>query len=514
VTEFDETSYHCADGTRSGILGAYGGIDIWSINAGVLTDADEQLSVSLHERLHHALQHSTPWGLLARFSADLARNGTRPEQFTLLAQFCREASRKVHETYATTLSLGGDASAARVLRDNQEYRDHLGTGMRLSGGLAWESGRFLIDLTLRACMAADALEVVLVRGLAGLRIRDLDTPLAQPDARLAQVLRWVSELPDDAVVALDGSSSSDDLGASYDRVAACLTGLGVPTSTTGVVRSIVQSLCDDVAELAPEIGERITIATTPDHVLDRAEEFQRESIRLDAATGPLPLELVPMERLGERAADFTRDDDRLGRHVLLVWMRTDLLARQFAQPNALTGERGFTLALQASGRDDDGLPVVRLGLFDTIGPGDVVRAFGMPVVFFTTTATIVDTPPDRGFVGVGTVYALVDQPVVEQLRHTFDQGASVRWHTYEVTGDRRLHVVAWIVSALQGTVWLHLATEAGFSVLTEWLAVQANHQAVRDPAALDPMSDGIDVVVQHLLNTWSFVDQEGGRVHG
>ena len=59
----------------SDVLGAYDGIESWTLHATALTDRDEQVVVSLHARLHHELQHTTPWGLVARFSADLALLG-------------------------------------------------------------------------------------------------------------------------------------------------------------------------------------------------------------------------------------------------------------------------------------------------------------------------------------------------------------------------------------------------------------------------------------------------------
>lgn len=513
MAELLQTSYYCVGGGSTEILGAYHGIDTWVVNVGLLASGGEQLSVSLHEWLHRSLQHSTPWGLAARFAGDLARSGIRARQFTRLFRFCRQEARRVHETYATTLTLGGDRSAARALDANPEYREHFDTGMQLTGGLGWDRGRFLLDLALRACMAGGALQVLAVRGLAGVRVTDLDHPDVRPDARLAAVLRIAAGLPHKAIGTIGPGSSPDELGTAYDCIATHLTKRGLPTLDTAAVRSLVEHLYAEVTELSPALGRRLTVDPEPDPVLDRAEELQAETIVLHPA-GPLPLELVPMEQLGQRAEDFTRHHEQVGQHVLLVWARADLLARQFSEPNALTGRTGFVMGLQASGYDAEGTPIARIGLFDGVRAGDVVRAMRLPVVFFTTMASIVDTPEDLGFEGVGTVFALADQPVVAQLQHTFAREATVHWHTYTVEGDRILHVLTWTVSALPGTVWLHVTGEAGMRVLAEWLDAQDPLRAVRAPDAFAAVSASIGLVVEHLVGTWFVIDQLGGRFHG
>lgn len=59
-----EAGYWCvAAGER---LGVYDGHERWSVFAGGLTDPDLQVTVSLHERLHHELQHTTQMSALAR----------------------------------------------------------------------------------------------------------------------------------------------------------------------------------------------------------------------------------------------------------------------------------------------------------------------------------------------------------------------------------------------------------------------------------------------------------------
>src|SRR5690348_5631998 len=88
-----EPSYWCARSGGSEVLGSYDGLEAWTLYAAALLERDAQVVVSIHERLHHELQHTTPWGLITRFSADLARLGVDPQRLTRLFQFCRGAAR-------------------------------------------------------------------------------------------------------------------------------------------------------------------------------------------------------------------------------------------------------------------------------------------------------------------------------------------------------------------------------------------------------------------------------------
>lgn len=117
-----EPSYWCARSGAAEILGSYDGLEAWTLYAARVLERDAQAVVSIHERLHHELQHTTPWGLITRFAADLARLDLDAPRLTRLFRFCRAEARTVHETYATLLSTGDDASALRLLDDSAEYR--------------------------------------------------------------------------------------------------------------------------------------------------------------------------------------------------------------------------------------------------------------------------------------------------------------------------------------------------------------------------------------------------------
>lgn len=87
-----EAGYRCvAAGER---LGVYDGHERWSVFAGGLTDPDLQVTVLLHERLHHELQHTTPWGVVCGLAFELARMDVQRDRFLRLARFGREAARR------------------------------------------------------------------------------------------------------------------------------------------------------------------------------------------------------------------------------------------------------------------------------------------------------------------------------------------------------------------------------------------------------------------------------------
>ena len=502
-------SYWCI-APSSTLLGSYDGLESWTLHAGTLLEPWTQVVVSLHERLHHELQHTTPWGLVTRFAADLARLGVAERQLTRLFRFTRAEARTLHETYATSLSVGDDVDAMRLIEGNPTYRAYYEGGTRLLRGLDWEDGRFLLDAQLRACMSPAALAGVWPGGFSTIRIADLNSPLVRPDARLAAVLPL--DVPAVRPDGLGPRSTPDELGGYFDEVAGLLAERGVPTLRTQQVRELVDALFDDVAHLSPELRRRLELDTTRTPVDDDLDEHSRERILLHDA-GPLPLEVVPMSEIGSRAGDFVRDHDRLGLHVALVWVRADLLSRQFRRPNDLTGRPGFVVAVQATGYDEAGTPVARLGVFETESPADVVRAFSMPLVCLTTSASLVDAPETARADGIATMYAVVDLPIAAQLRHTFAQGARITWTRLSLEGGRRLHVFAYSVSALPGIVWLLFTGEAGRHYVTRWFRSLDAGRAVHDPSVFTDREVEIDAAIQHVVSGWWIIDQQGGRTY-
>lgn len=507
-----EPSYWCARAGGAEVLGTYDGLESWTIHAATILEERAQAIVSIHERLHHELQHTTPWGLVTRFAADLARLDVDARRLTRLFRFCRAEARVVHETYATLLSTGDDQSALDLLGDSPDYRGFYDSGLRLTGGLGWEEGRFLADALLRACMAPQYLAGFRPGGFRELRITPLNASVVRPDARLAALLD-LGPMPAVRPAGLHSGSTPDELGEYFDEVAQILTGCGLPTLRTQAVRALVDALFDDVADLSPELRERLELDSRRSPVEDDMEEHSRERIVLHDS-GPLPLEVVPMSELASRAADFVRTHDSLGQHIALVWARADLLARQFRQPNGLDGRGGFLVAAQATGHDETGKAIARLGIFDTDSPGEVASAFTMPVICLTTAASLVDAPGTARSDGIQTMYAVADLPIVAQLSYTFRQQAHVTWTRLHLTGGRRLHVFAYKVSALPGIIWLQFTGEAGRHYVTRWLQSLGNERARHDPDGFESQRAELEAVIQHVVSAWWIVDMQGGRTHG
>ncbi|WP_148616542.1 hypothetical protein [Nocardioides rubriscoriae] len=507
----DDVAYLCARSAGT-TLGSYDGLESWTLHASLLTNADEQALVTLHERLHHELQHTTLWGLVGRFAGDLARLGIDPTRIRRLFRFSRDQARMLHETYATTLSVGVEPTWRTSLEDNTDYAAFYDAGVRLAPGRGWASDRFAIDCALRACMSAPALGEAVAVGFARVRIATLAGAESVPDLRMRQLQHLVQgglTLPNP--LGLDSVSTSDELAVYFDEVATVLEKHGLPTMHTAEVRSTIDALFEDVAALSPDLRARIELDLRGDRTLEDVEEHQRERIALHD-TGPLPLEIVDVAEFSSRAADFVRHHSDVGMHILLVWARADVLARQFRRPNGLDGIDGYVCALQAAGLSETSEAVARLCIFETESPAEVARLFStVKVVCVTTASSLMDAPGAASSKGIETIVAIMDQPVVAQFLHTFKAQARVTWARTALSGDRHLHIFSYLISALPGIVWLQVASEVGRQVTERWLATLGEDKVVASRSAFEPHMPLIDAAVQHVVAAWSVIDQRGGR---
>jgi hypothetical protein len=66
----EDGPFRCADeGMERVVLGSHDGVMSWTLRIGAERSSEEQQLVSRHERLHHELHESTPWGLLMAVAA-------------------------------------------------------------------------------------------------------------------------------------------------------------------------------------------------------------------------------------------------------------------------------------------------------------------------------------------------------------------------------------------------------------------------------------------------------------
>lgn len=493
----------------SGPLGGYDGVDLWTLRSWSTTTEHGRVVGSLHERLHHELQNTTLWGLLTRFCDDLRRSGVRSNTSRVLFWIGVLRAQEVHEVYATTLATGVDGPSVALLDDNPEYRAHHVRGLALLGATAesWEDDRYLIDSALRGCMMARGLGDLVGR-FPALRISRFDDSQVRPDERL-RALETLDLRPTRQFMSEGPPGDIPALRRLHDHMAAYLDQRGLPTLCTAEYEDAVHALIARVRETIPGIEIEID-DDREDAVADMLEESQRECIELHER--PLPVELMPLSEAGARADQFVRDHEGLGVHLLAVWVRADLLARQFARPNGLENLDGHVLALQAAD-SADGAPVVRLAVAD--GLTDLAElAAGLTrieVLFLTTQASILDAPEEVRFSGRRPIHVLVDQPVLEQLRHTFNQGAELRWARVDLGGDRALILFVFEIDALPHVRYLYLCSEVAADALTRWLRLRPAEQARADHGVWEKAAAEIEGVVQHVVAAWWRLDQIGAR---
>jgi hypothetical protein len=159
----------------------------------------------------------------------------------------------------------------------------------------------------------------------------------------------------------------------------------------------------------------------------------------------------------------------------------------------LEGREGHVLALQATGVAD-GRPTAWLAIADAVT--DLAElAAGLDeieVLFLTTQASVLDAPDDLRFSGARPVYVLVDQPVPEQLRHTFAQGASIRWARVDLGGDRELILFVFVVKPLPHVHYLLFVYDVGADALTRRLGRQLREAERPDVVSMLEVR-GVDV---------------------
>ncbi len=487
--------------------GAYDGVDVWTLRSWTLASPQERVFASLHERLHHELQSSTLWGLLTRFSDDYVRAERYRTSARLLFWIGVMRSQLVHETYATTLAAGMDAEYVALLDTNADYRDRydFGTGLLPSTADTWPSDRFVLDGALRACMLAPGL-LPLAQALPFVRAAEFDRLEHRPDERLARLVEIdLRPLRDDVP---DQLATIAQLDTFHDRCADYLSARGLPTAQTREIRHSVDVLVNRARDL---LGLDITIDTErSDAVADDADATQRERIELHDSR--LPARAMTLLEGSGRPEWFTRDHPSLGNHVLIIWVRPDVLARQLAELPPFGP--GPVLALQAAGSDQNGGAIVRLAICsETDDPSELAGAFTrIATLILTTLSTLVDAPSSARFAGDQDLYVLVDLPVVGALERAFERGAPVTWARLEVNGDQELKGLIWEADGLRGVIHLHLGAEAAHLALVRWLAEQPSHLAQLDQNLLRSRRVHVDAIVQHIFAEWYVLERQDRAV--
>jgi hypothetical protein len=181
---FEQPVFRCEDRDHTGMLGSFNGRDSRQLMV-FATERPAQLLVSIHEQLHHELQWSTAWGLIAAMAGLLADAGVEPDALARVARKANGACWQVHEVFATTISSGavGMPLARQLMAGNDLYLGYLDEGLGLGGpadAAPWQFRESAMQMLLRSLMQPASLADLADRGFTRLRPSDLEPEASTP----------------------------------------------------------------------------------------------------------------------------------------------------------------------------------------------------------------------------------------------------------------------------------------------------------------------------------------------
>lgn len=489
------------------VLGYHDARESWTLVVGKERNRTEHLLVSRHELKHQELHEESPWGFAMTMSDAGASD---PRVVIELGRRCKN----VHEVFATYNSVGLDDDFLDLLDGSDSYQRYYKRAERLADAEQGRSARFA-DAILRLSLAPRPLLAFTGKRLLTLTPVDLSDTWS-PDVRLRRIERllasedapdprWLEEL---GALPLEIGGHTDF----RDQVARWLGTHGIQTMTAAEHETWVRAAVEDI-EGRPEMqAVRLeVVGGGPQPAGTQLAGMSRE--RLQLHDHRLPLEVVPPDQLRERARDFARTHADLGIHTLMVWLRSDLLERQFAfAPDAITQPSDRpVLALLACDRVN-GTPTARICPFDS--PPALIFAGienSTRILFLTTLATIVDTAGDEDLRGISPVFAMVDQPLLDFCIHTIEGGATLRWRSIVVEGDRDLTLFVMENSFIPDVMYLHFSSTLGRHHFLTWLTGGTNSGLEHDEDLATEHEHSIAALVEHIVGTFWRLDQFGGR---
>ncbi|MFC6023645.1 hypothetical protein ACFP2T_46770 [Plantactinospora solaniradicis] len=498
----------------SGNLGSHDGIGFWTLHTARLGSHDRQHRVSVHERLHHDLIMSTPWGLLTSVLGaltEVAEPSIEHEDMFLRAAAW---STDVHEMYATYFSIGLDRTVLDADDLGDAYRAYYDAADQFcpDRDTAWPARAIFTHAALIAAMAPVALSDLLARPLATWCSEDLyRLEPHHPDARWRHIVlhknsawmefrrRGLGDVP---------PVDREHLIYTHKEMAEALLAAGVVTMDRDDYRQLI-------GQLLPQLNSYL--GTRPHYeIVDQPvepsraelEEHQRERLQFRDR----PRRKAPAgDTLVRHWTAFAATHPGLGVHTVLYWLRADLLERQVAgQSYASSHVLAIMPGVEPDPASDDLLLWTMNG---DLGPDPVARIFtahDQRLIVATTLATIADAPDHATSTLVPQLYTLIDIPMLPVLESWAAAGAAVRWHSSWIDGPYPLYAFAFDVSVNPGLVLLHLTSSAGRTLLLHWLATNAPAAFVRDRDWGAEESAPISSLVQHLTAGWWFLDQRAG----
>ncbi|MBO4164759.1 hypothetical protein [Micromonospora antibiotica] len=492
------------DGLAAVLLGGYDGAGSWSIAAPQIRGDDEQLLVETHEGLHHELQSSTGYGLVAALSARLSGRGVSRYRLREVFHEMVVRSRQVHEVFATTLAAGvvGVDLTRRLLSDNTDYTGHLETGLRLAGPGVPEPRRATVAAAvLRCCMAPAGVSTLISSGFRRLSREHLAADDLTPDVRLDR-FRAARAGPELGRMVRDlaGAPEGELMRATYEHARHVLDRVGLPSVAWADQAEVAEALRAAVGAVDTDLAARLNIVTGRRPLLDDGLEYDRQKVVL---RDRLPAEVSILTDAEQASRSFG------GSFVCAVWMRRDVLAKQFRLP-ATPPLPDLVAALIDGGGTE---PVVRLGLLpDGMTPGEVQTWLGpVPVVALTTHLTLAAPEADALLRRSSPVLVLMDLPVAWHVADWLRQGATVRLAPTPLDspfGGVELWLAVFAIDRRPGLRFLAVGGKVGVSVLLERLRQRHGERLVIDGALLSTEASVVNAVLTRVFDTWHVFDQD------
>jgi len=531
--------FRCEDRDRTQMLGSFDGRDSRQLMV-FATDPPAQLLVSIHEQLHHELQWSTAWGLLAAMAGLLAEAGVEPETLGSLARKANGASWQVHEVFATTISSGavGVPLARQLMVGNDLYLGYLDEGLSLGGradAASWQFRESAMQMLLRSLMQPAALADLAGRGFTRLRPSDLEPESIHPDIRLEAVASdagtwwgdtfaavlaehpgrggdsggtWQRDLPDDQT-AMDTLKSWEEtvlIPALQETVDARMRAAGFAVLGPDEYLEVTAALRNSFLALAPPEWE-VEVLAGPRRLRDEPLGGEREAVVLHPERARLLIR--DADYLAAEPGEFLHPGEE-GARIISLYLRSDLIRRQFEgvdqllAPMALLGIAGIPRASAT----ERAVPVALMR--PGVSPHDLTEMFqSLPVTTVTTLATTLDQEARDAVLELERVLILVDLPLRLQVGNWIKDAGRVRLRVIELRGDRHLNLVVFKLDGFPQRCFLCFRSDAGIGELAQLLD-RHPQQLTADLAISDLELDEIRSVSAWLMNAWHRLDEIPG----
>jgi hypothetical protein len=494
------------------LLGAFDGTDRRELRLHVLADKSTQVLVSLHENLHHDLQWSTGWGVLAAFCGMLAEANVNADRMRAVATFANEACRRVHEVFATTTSTGalGVDEGRQLLAGNDVYLDYLGEGLRLGGATywPWQFRESATQVLLRTLMQPAIIAEIAEKGLEHVTVAQLARSNTRPDEWLAlitdQAGRWWQDTFEE--LSTDYPDRGGDLGdaqgrrlprgdGEFDRLRTWeetilitrlrelavrrLRGHGLPVLDDGEYLQVTERLVNTFDALAPE-NWTVRVLNGPAGAAVEPLGAERESILLHGTQATAAIRR--QEDLVEDSREFLFTPAGSPGHIIGLYLHRSVLHRQFNGLADLSADGPAVVAL--AGRPQRVVDIDRLVPLVLLRPGLLPRDLGtmfttLPVIMLTTLTTTRVRANQPHIAGLNSTYVLVDLPLRRQFDAWITAGWTVRFRAIELHGGRPVNCAVFGLDQLPGIRFLSYRSEAGW---TELVGLLDRHRDILGPA--------------------------------